>query len=60
MEIKKPDNVAYDEKSGKYNASVLPYATNVSGPVIKLDDVVLLKREVSIEYKKPSMPSIKN
>ena len=43
MEIKKPDNVAYDEKSGKYNASVLPYATNVSGPVIKLDDVGAFK-----------------
>lgn len=43
MEIKKPDNVAYDEKTGKYNASILPYATNVSGPVIKLDDVGAFK-----------------
>ena len=43
MPLKKPDNVAYDEKEKKYNASLLPYATNVSGPVIKLDDVGAFK-----------------
>jgi hypothetical protein len=43
MPSKKPDNVVYDEKTQKYNASILPYATNVSGPVIKLDDVGVFK-----------------
>lgn len=36
---KKPDNVAWDEKQGRYISSILPYSTNVGGPVIKLDDV---------------------
>lgn len=40
---KKPDNVAWDDKEQKYNASILPYSTNVSGPVIKLDDVGAFK-----------------
>ena len=43
MKLKKPDNVAWDEKLQKYNASLLPYATSVSGPVIKLDDVGAFK-----------------
>ena len=43
MPLKKPDNVVYVEKEKKYNASLLPYATNVSGPVIKLDDVGAFK-----------------
>jgi hypothetical protein len=36
---KKPDLVAWDDDKQKYVSSVLPYATNVSGPIIKLDDV---------------------
>ncbi len=35
----KPDLVAWDDNKQKYVSSILPYATNVSGPVIKLDDV---------------------
>ena len=42
MENKKPDSVVYSEKEG-YNASILPYATNVGAPVIKIDDVVSWK-----------------
>jgi hypothetical protein len=42
MENKKPDNVVYSEKEG-YNASILPYGTNVGAPVIKIDDVVSWK-----------------
>lgn len=38
----KPDNVVYSKESG-YNASLLPYATSVSSPVIKIDDVVSWK-----------------
>jgi flavin reductase (DIM6/NTAB) family NADH-FMN oxidoreductase RutF len=36
---KRPDQVVYDEKSETYNASLLPYATNVGAPVIKPNDL---------------------
>ena len=39
---KKPDNIVYSEEQG-YNASLLPYATNVGAPVITTDDVVAWK-----------------
>lgn len=45
MGDKKPDNVAWDEEKQKYNASILPYATNVSGPVIQVDDVGAFKQK---------------
>lgn len=34
----KPDNVVFSDEQG-YNASLLPYATNVGAPAIKADDV---------------------
>jgi hypothetical protein len=42
METKKPDNIVYTEDNG-YNANVLPYATSVGAPMIKVDDVVAWK-----------------
>jgi Protein of unknown function (DUF2452) len=42
MNNKKPDNIVYSEEQG-YNASLLPYATNVGAPVITTDDVVAWK-----------------
>jgi hypothetical protein len=42
MEKEKPDNVVYSKENG-YNASMLPYATSVSAPVIKIDDLVSWK-----------------
>jgi hypothetical protein len=42
MESKKPDNVVYSDDEG-FNASVLPYGTNVGAPVIRMDDVVSWK-----------------
>ena len=44
MTSKKPDNVVWDEKSQKYNASLLPYGTNTSAPAIVLDDVGAFKK----------------
>lgn len=44
MADKKPDNIVWDEKEKKYNASILPYATNISGPVIKIEDVSAFKQ----------------
>ena len=42
MENKKPDNVVYFDEKG-YNASLLPYSTNVGAPIIKIDDIVSWK-----------------
>ena len=42
MESKRPDNVVYSDDEG-FNASVLPYGTNVGAPVIRMDDVVSWK-----------------
>jgi hypothetical protein len=42
MISKRPDNVVYSEEKG-YNASMLPYATSVSSPVIRVDDEVSWK-----------------
>jgi hypothetical protein len=42
----KPDNVVYSDDEG-FNASVLPYGTNVGAPVIRIDDVVSWKRGIS-------------
>lgn len=42
MKNEKPDNIVYSEETG-YNASLLPYSTNVGAPVIKMDDVVSWK-----------------
>jgi hypothetical protein len=35
---KYPDNIVWDEQEG-FNASKLPYASNVGAPAIKMDDV---------------------
>lgn len=42
MENKKPDNVVYSDDKG-YNASMLPYATSVGSPIIRVDNVVSWK-----------------
>lgn len=35
---KKPDNIVWNEEEG-YNANILPYASNVGAPTIKMDDI---------------------
>ena len=42
MEPKKPDNIVYSETEG-YNAHILPYATSVGAPAIRIDDLVSWK-----------------
>jgi len=42
MEKERPDNIVFSEEQG-YNASLLPYATNVGAPLIKIDDLVSWK-----------------
>lgn len=43
MQKKKPDQVVFDEKEKKYNASLLPYATNTGAPKITPTDVTSWK-----------------
>ena len=54
MNNKKPDNVVFSEGEG-YNAALLPYATSVGAPIIKIDDVVSWKssgiRNVNKEFE---------
>ena len=38
MKKERPDSVVYNDEKG-YNASLLPYATSVSGPIIKIDNI---------------------
>ncbi len=42
MKNKKPDNIVFSDENG-YHANLLPYATNVGAPVIKVDDIVSWK-----------------
>jgi len=42
MKKERPDNVVYSEDKG-YHANILPYATNVGAPIIKIDDLVSWK-----------------
>lgn len=41
---KKPDQVVYDEESGKYNASLLPYSSGVAAPKITTPDITSWKQ----------------
>ena len=45
MDKKKPDAVAWDDKTARYIAKILPYATSISGPKIELADVDAFKRK---------------
>ena len=40
---KKPDNVVFDTENQKYDASLKPYASNVSAPVITATDTLAWK-----------------
>ena len=47
---KKPDNVVWNEEKNKYNASLLPYGTNVSAPNITTTDTVIFLQSQSIKF----------
>jgi Protein of unknown function (DUF2452) len=42
-EQKKPDQVVFNEESGRYDAALKPYATNLGAPAIKIDDLTTWK-----------------
>ena len=42
MKKVRPDNIVYSDEQG-YNANVLPYATSVGAPAIRVDDLVSWK-----------------
>lgn len=60
MSDKKPDQVVYDEEEEKYNAGLLPYATNASAPKITSNDLTGWKNtnihkannQIKTEYEK--------
>ena len=56
LEQERPDYEVYDEETGRHNASILPYATNVGGPAFKANDLTLWKNysagKVSAHFKK--------
>jgi len=41
---RRPDSVVYDEKTGSYNAALLPYATDQGAPSIIPNDLTLWKK----------------
>ncbi len=45
LKKKKPDNVIWDEEQEKYIARLLPYASQASGPVIKIPNVDAFKQK---------------
>jgi hypothetical protein len=49
-ENKKPDNIVWDEEKMKYNASLLPYGTNLSAPNITTTDTVVFLKSQSIKF----------
>ncbi|MFD0861781.1 DUF2452 domain-containing protein [Sungkyunkwania multivorans] len=36
---KKPDNVVFNEETERYEANILPYASNVGAPAIQIEDI---------------------
>lgn len=41
---KYPDHIVWDEVTQKFHANILPYASNVAGPKIEIEDVSLFKQ----------------
>ncbi|MGA0273137.1 MAG: hypothetical protein ACO3J1_02045 [Flavobacteriaceae bacterium] len=60
MKKKKPDAVVWDEAEEKYLAKLLPYASNLSGPIIEVPNIDAFKKEVSIKFPNNSKQSFKN
>ena len=42
---KKPDNIVFDEESQSYNASLLPYATNIGSPRIEENNMSIWRNK---------------
>lgn len=48
---RRPDSVVYDEEKG-YNAALLPYATNVGAPAIRLENISAWKEHGTLMVNK--------
>ena len=44
LKKKKPDTIVWDEKQESYFAKLLPYSTNISGPIIEVPNVDAFKK----------------
>lgn len=47
-----PDNIVWDEENEKFHASILPYASNLSGPKIVVEDIDLFRQEGTNKLQK--------
>ena len=48
MSETKPDNIVWNKNDG-YNANVLPYASNIGSPAIKMEDTASWKNQQAIK-----------
>ena len=47
-----PDNIVWDEENEKFNANILPYASNISGPKIDIVDIDTFKQKGTYKVQK--------
>lgn len=40
-----PDHIVWDEENEKFHANILPYASNISGPKIEIEDIDLFRQK---------------
>ncbi|MGY8922949.1 MAG: hypothetical protein ACKVJR_04390 [Flavobacteriales bacterium] len=45
MKKNKPDSVVWDDTQENYIAKLLPYASNISGPIIEVPNVDAFKKK---------------
>ena len=47
-----PDNIVWDEENEKFHANILPYASNLSGPKIEVEDIDLFRQKGAHKLQK--------
>lgn len=47
-----PDNIVWDEENEKFHASILPYASNITGPKIEIENIDLFRQKSSTKLQK--------
>jgi len=47
-----PDNIVWDEENEKFHANILPYASNLSGPKIEVEDIDLFRQKGTHKIQK--------
>ena len=47
-----PDHIVWDEENEKFHANILPYASNLSGPKIEVEDIDLFRQKGAHKLQK--------